>query len=265
MFFNRVKHSEIVVVVPIYKNILDEEEMLALKLINTHLHKYDIVYICPRKIKNAEIVTGSHIEFDDHWFRSANTYSELLLSSFFYEKFSKYKYMLIVQLDALIFRDDLLYWANKHYDYIGAPWMFKISDYMPYLNTLVPKYAEISEKNKWFVGNGGLSLRNIRSFLFILDKYKTELDDYKRRIKPLNWGSDETPPMNEDIFWGLYIPSIFSKFKIPNYKTAINFSIETQAEPCLKMLKGRLPFGCHAWNKHGKEMWLNLLKERGII
>ena len=31
--------------------------------------------------------------------------------------------MLIYQLDAYVFKDELLNWANKGYDYIGAPWL----------------------------------------------------------------------------------------------------------------------------------------------
>ena len=31
--------------------------------------------------------------------------------------------MLIYQLDAFVFQDDLAYWCQQNYDYIGAPWL----------------------------------------------------------------------------------------------------------------------------------------------
>ena len=46
----------------------------------------------------------------------------LMLSPFFYESFLDFKYVLIHQLDVFIFKDELNYWCNQNYDYIGAPW-----------------------------------------------------------------------------------------------------------------------------------------------
>jgi hypothetical protein len=63
--------------------------------------------------------------------------------------------MLIYQLDAWVFKDDLMKWCNKGYDYIGAPWFEDFGSY---------------EKGKklWRVGNGGFSLRKIKYFCKVL-------------------------------------------------------------------------------------------------
>jgi len=36
--------------------------------------------------------------------------------------------------------------------------------------------------------------------------------------------------------------------KIPGYKEAVGFSIEFKPEYAFTLTKGRLPFGCHAWD-----------------
>ena len=42
-----------------------------------------------------------------------------MVSPLFYLNFKKYRYLLIYQLDALVFRDELLEWCSKEIDYIG--------------------------------------------------------------------------------------------------------------------------------------------------
>ena len=62
------------------------------------------------------------LAFNDTYFESIYGYNQLMLNVEFYEAFSK-KYILIYQTDAFIFKDDLNYWCEKDYDYIGAPWI----------------------------------------------------------------------------------------------------------------------------------------------
>lgn len=61
--------------------------------------------------------------FNEQYFDSRKSYNELMLSVDFYRSFREYQYMLIYQLDAFVFEDQLEYWCNKGYDYIGAPWI----------------------------------------------------------------------------------------------------------------------------------------------
>jgi hypothetical protein len=44
-----------------------------------------------------------------------------MLSIDFYKRFRDYKFILIYQLDAYVFRDELEYWCEQDYDFIGAP------------------------------------------------------------------------------------------------------------------------------------------------
>jgi hypothetical protein len=45
------------------------------------------------------------------------------LSEEFYQAFTDFEFMLIYQLDAFVFRDELADWCRSGYEYIGAPWL----------------------------------------------------------------------------------------------------------------------------------------------
>ena len=49
-------------------------------------------------------------------------YNRLMMSEQFYRAFEGYEYILIYQLDCLVFSNALEEWCRKGYDYIGAPW-----------------------------------------------------------------------------------------------------------------------------------------------
>ena len=98
-----------------------------------------------------------------------------MLSNFFYSAFREYDYMLLYQLDAFVFKNELLYWCNKNYDYIGAPWIASKQTLLKkielqFKSKRKQKRAEIFFK----VGNGGFSLRRIQKFFDITEKYKNE-------------------------------------------------------------------------------------------
>jgi hypothetical protein len=61
--------------------------------------------------------------FPKRYFENIEGYNELLLSASFYERFLDTKYILIYQLDAFFFKDELQEWCDRGYDYIGAPWI----------------------------------------------------------------------------------------------------------------------------------------------
>lgn len=89
-----------------------------------------------------------YIFFHENYFKSIDGYNKLMLSPSFYKAFSNYEYILIYQLDAWVFKDELQHWCNQKYDYIGAP---------------------IYQNNKLIgIGNGGFSLRKVDYCLKVL-------------------------------------------------------------------------------------------------
>lgn len=82
-----------------------------------------------------------------------------MLSVNFYRSFKEYEFMLIYQLDSYVFRDELLDWCEKDYDYIGAPVHNFILD-------------NFSQRIDIATLNGGFSLRKINSALRVLSSFR---------------------------------------------------------------------------------------------
>ncbi|MDX2082924.1 MAG: DUF5672 family protein [Rickettsiales bacterium] len=269
------------VVVPIYKEISSKNEVLsieqALKILNNH----HIFFICPRsfdqsfisKFVDRDLILKVEI-FENEYFTSVNSYNKLLLSEKFYQRFSDYEFMLIYQLDAYVFDDQLEYWCNRNFDFIGAPWFKKF---------------DTTGKEKEFIalaGNGGFSLRNIQkindlmqkklslgqmiSLRNILAKSRTKSNknliftakffiNFFRKKNSLaelcNFICNNAKAPNEDYFFASTLPKIFPDFKSAKAVEAIPFSFEAQAENLYKINGNKLPFGCHAWEKYSPDFW----------
>ena len=155
--------------------------------------------------------------------------------------------MLIYQLDAYVFRDELLQWCRRGYDYIGAPWI----PYGKYLGTFGKLYMNVRfslyflhktiRHHKFFmyqVGNGGFSLRKISKFKQITAKYK-------ERFAPLV--SDDAPFYPEDTLLLYELQGTGDELKKPPFKEALKFAFEENPEWAYRKNGYRLPFGCHAW------------------
>jgi hypothetical protein len=187
-----------------------------------------------------------HFEsFDDDYFANIQRYNKLMLSHEFYNRFLDSEYILIYQLDAFVFRDELSLWCSKGYDFIGAPWLNNPVNKLPILSTihhLSFRCAQISRKksrqslyNK--VGNGGFSLRKVDSFCKTIYLHEAKINDYLQQKRSHLY--------NEDVFWASEIPD----FSYPDAMEALYFSFDTCPQHSFRLTGGQLPFGCHGWYK----------------
>lgn len=236
-----------IVVIPVYQKELSKLELRSLKQAYQLLHAHPITIIKPASLDLSEITSQfpslTTTSFEDSFFQGIKGYNNLMLSSVFYERFLTYDYMLIYQLDAYIFRDELLDWCMKGYDYIGAPWLKKqiyrypgISLIMKYSHMQKKKQGKISKQDLYDkVGNGGFSLRKISSHYQATIRYKNKIDKY------LSHNNNHF--YNEDVFWATEIP----EFQYPAPLEALHFAFDKYPSYCYKLTKGKLPFGCHAW------------------
>lgn len=225
------------VIIPIYKSQLTDFERRNIRISLTNLNLSDLYLVSPENLnidKNIlELGPFKSIKFSDDNFTSISSYSRLMLSKKFFNRFENYSHILICQPDAVILKPELNYWINQPYDYLGAPWPdgFEL--------VLKTKHIPLTEgiKCKAYVGNGGLSLRRIKSCLDLFEEY----DDIHREW--INWGHAE------DLFFGL--AGYLSKyFRLPNVYTAAHFSHETQADYLFKLIGNKLPFGAHGFDKY---------------
>jgi hypothetical protein len=237
--------SRYAIVIPVYKSALSENEMKAIKQCVSVFKAREIVLVAPENLdlkRYMEYKSDFKVKrFDDHFFKNIDGYNKLLLSNHFYKQFSEYNYILIHQLDAYVFKDELDAWCKKGYDYIGSPILEDsfVNAWLKHLKrrNLMIKLGIIKNEN---VGNGGFSLRKVSSFIFNSSFFKNEIGRWT---------------LNEDLFWSFRIPVVNPFFRIPDEKIAVQFSFEKNPSYCYGLNKNKLPFGCHAWDKYDPEFW----------
>ena len=220
-----IEMKEIIIVVPRYSVDMTITERVSFYQVKKVLGYYPLMFIAPEKLRPVIEQENEQAEyFDDSNFESVVTYSKLLLSPEFYKRFSRYRYMLLYQLDAFVFSDKLLDFCSLGYSYIGAP---------------VPRifWRDIGQR----VGNGGLSLRKISDCIKVTEK-KEEIFESSGLMKSFI-------PC-EDKFFGYCGKHKMLGFSIPNVDIAERFSIEYDvARSWSRISINNLPFGCHAWSK----------------
>jgi len=252
LIFRQPKY-EVAVVIPIYRNVLTEYESISLDRCLKVLGNHRIVILSQHgleidgidQLKNHEVITCC---FDRKYFSSVDGYNRLMLSTDFYRSFISYRYILIYQLDAFVFSDQLLDWCRLSYDYIGAPWIGV--DWIQGIQKAHFGYLwRFTGKKERTVGNGGFSLRRVRAFMLALLLLKNAAN---------KWGYNE----HEDLFWSLAVPDYLPFFRIPDDNVALNFAFEANPRTCFE-INNHLPFGCHAWEKHDTDFWRPVFKGLG--
>lgn len=287
------------IIVPVYKNFADltNEELISLVHLYKVLGHHPIYLVGPKNSNWKVYIThaanrGVHIgfkEFPNHYFESISGYNELMLSINFYKRFQDFKYILIYQLDAYVFRDEMDYWCKKGYDYLGAPWNG--------MHTYNNKSVE-------GVGNGGFSLRKIKSSIELLEKIRIyevliQYQHYNwkglvpklpfiikrlRKAKKSPSKFELTYHFQEDYFWCNVAPASLASFpcrsrllnllcwwytrndyNVAPKNIAVSFSLETNARELFKVNNEKLPFGCHAWEKYEPDFWKEFIPMNELV
>lgn len=228
--------KRVAIVIPVYKNTLSTNEAKSLDQCRKILHKYPIIFVAPENLNAVFFDNEDPVErFDESYFESPKTYNKLLINPTFYERFISYEFILIYQLDAYVFKDELEDWCNKGYDYIGAPKL---------------KLKFLKEKNPILISvfdpilfNGGFSLRRIQAIIKFLKVYDTFIPAWQA---------------NEDSLFSFYHKRAFPlrfMLKLPSWKEGMAFAFEKNPQVCYGLHGETLPFGCHAWEKYNPLFW----------
>jgi hypothetical protein len=259
------------IVIPIYKQFPSETEIVSFQQALTLLPEYTIVFVTHKKLDCAVYMKiGGERKaplmfeyFYPTYFASLHGYNALMLSKEFYDRFCAFRYMLIYQLDAYIFSNQLEFWCKQNYDYIGAPapWNSQEND----------------ELDRMAVGNGGFSLRKIATFSKLCRIFGTSISIIRFVHFCYAIYNAITKKARENIAYMflrivLYIPmkilflagqKIFSKYGelnedviwsyiisqhglLPTVGVAAKFAFELCPELLFKLNNGVLPFGCHS-------------------
>jgi hypothetical protein len=263
------------IVIPVYKVQPDKYELISLRQCMKVLGSYDFSIVCPEHLDVSsyeELLVSNKINyeiqrFEDAYFTGLEAYSSLMLSLRFYKRFETHDYILIHQLDAYVFRDELAHWCGLGYDYIGAPWI------------------DVTENGVklTYVGNGGLSLRRTQAFISRL-LYRYPLKSPKRIWEEFNIYKPYSKALRlpvilaktagykntvkyfvkhnkylEDIFWCVFLNDTKLPLNIPDAGLASRFCVEKGIKHIYAENNNELPFACHAWNKYDYDFWKNYI------
>ncbi len=275
-----MKRANAVVLIIAHKATLTPYEEISLQQVHRVLGHYPIWLICPRGLDVSAyraVVPEVRIDFiDPKWQASYAAFNQLKVQPFLYRRYRKYEYLLYYELDAFVFRDELAYWCEQGYDYIGAPW------FTDYNQTEKQDHAKLH-----LVGNGGFSLHNVEAALRVCYSFswirrpKEVWKDYqslnlKGKIWYLSWliknysfGNNtfflfNDLKLGEDNYWGARVPRNFEWFRVAPVEEALKFSFELKPAQKYELNGYRLPFGCHAWAKHDLGFWRTHFKRAGF-
>ena len=244
------------IVIPIYKTELLDFEIKSLNQCVKILGHHSIVFAQPESLDASSLNFKGRIsseKFPDHYFKNVFGYNRLMLSENFYERFLDHKYILIYQLDAYVFKDELLYWCSKDYDYIGAPWITTPNKgFKRVLSLFDSKKKKARSEIFYKVGNGGFSLRKVSTHIANSKKMKSVIEQNLKR-------SEDDFRIMEDVFWSS-VPKFDPSFLIPDYKEGLKFAFDRKPKLALKLNNNKLPFGCHGFEKPKvKNFWSQII------
>jgi hypothetical protein len=229
----------VAIVIPIYKNEMTLSECISIKQALKIFPENDIILVTYEGLNLENYFNISKqfkVElFDRPYFSNIGGYNKLMLSGKFYYRFLQYQYLLIYQLDAYVFKNQLNKWTSKDYDYVGAPW-------------LIPPPISSNKKPKvniqhWFVnkvGNGGLSLRKVKTHFWTALFFSPLLVFF---------------PLNEDMFFGVLMDYLNPFYRKPEATEALQFAFEMNPTKSFELNNKQLPMGVHAWEKYEPEFW----------
>jgi Protein of unknown function (DUF5672) len=237
-----------VVLVPIYQPVLSALEQFSLDHSLPLLAEQgrEVFFIGPKGLDLAYYARrypGVAFEgYDPSYFGSIRGYNLLLLDPGFYERYARCEFLLILQTDAVLLRDDLDHWASLPYDYVGAPW----PQGLPVKVNLDRFEGGNARTVRALVGNGGLSLRRVRACQALLREFPLAAEHFRLS------GS------SEDLFFAV-MGLLSAAFVLPNERVASLFAWELSPEH-YHAVNGVPPMGGHAWWKYNPDFWTRFFR-----
>jgi hypothetical protein len=242
--------TQAAVVIPVFQTSLRDFEWKSLNRCVKVLGRWPLYFVSPEGLDLSPITdTVGHkisiVRFPVEFFSGIEGYNRLMTLPAFYKAFGQYEYMLIYQLDAFVFEDRLEEWCKKKYDYVGAP-ALHADEYNTLQASESDLYTSALESNR-LVFNGGLSLRRISAMQRLLKIYNLLYPSWKG---------------NEDMLFSLSSTRLLPLspiMKLPKWKEALTFAFEKSPAASYRITGGKLPFGCHAWQRYDPDFWTSFI------
>jgi hypothetical protein len=242
----RAQPSAIAIVLPIYQPRLDGEVLSTVDRAIALLQHGDWHLVAPMSLETSfyEKRYGKAIvRFPVSCLDSRHNYSRLLLTDEFYATFARYEYMLVVQDDVYVLRDDLPYWQARRFDYIGAPWPMGLELVL----SMSQRPGIHGHAVTAYVGNGGFSLRRIAACRQLLAEFAEEA----AWLRMHRW--------NEDVFFAFF-GQFSQEFTLPSLRVAAAFAWEGRLPRMHALCEGHLPMAIHAYDKFDPEFFASTIR-----
>ena len=265
-----------VVVVPVHRQNPTPDERFSLQRCAQVLGRHPIRIVHPDGLNLDAYLdllpTAKPLPVLAAWMASIRSYNRMLINPAFYQKLDQYSHALVHEPDALAISDQLSYWCEQPFDYIGAPWFEGFQ--FP-----APNAPIIG------VGNSGFSLINIMAIRLLLDSNRRWISrmviakDLLRKILrrpsryPLTFlikafgssgllgGAHRLVDDQCDGFISYHGSRSYSPlFRIADPASALRFSWEVNPARCSELCGHRAPFGIHAWAKYDRSFILDMLR-----
>lgn len=260
--------NRVAIVVPLGTRPMDDDERTSLRHLRHFLGGYD-TFILAHKGMDVSPFYEPIRYFDARYFGSADAHASLQLSPVFFEAFADYQYILMYQLDCLVFSDQLEHWCDRGWDYIGAPWFpgpqtpwveeprvgnsgFALFNVRRCLEVLYsPRYAlNPLEYIKSRYGQGTSMTRKVRDTPRVVARCLHAFNGVRWRID--HWLEKHRP---SDLFWSYHAKTFLPDFRLATVEDGLEFAFETEPRACFERNGRKLPFGCHAWTKYDRSFW----------
>lgn len=225
--------ADVLVLIPVFRAPAGFDDT-AWAAAHEHLKRYDWATFGP--VRNAPRGFARLETPADYWHQGDDGrqgYNPLMLARGLWEQIpARYSHVLVYQLDAIVFRDDLLSFVGP-YDYIGAPNLEDIA-------------AGREQQGASLILNGGLSLRRLEAMREILDGLQRwpAVSSYYQHIG-----------CNEDVFWSDRAPRISDQYRVAPLDVALGFAWEADPIYAWLLEERRWPFGAHGYMRHSPEFW----------
>lgn len=278
-----VNAKRVAVVIPHPNTDLTVSQEFSIQTCLAVLKGYPVFYLTKKSVSVEPL--ASYLDrvqvlyVDDERMATIESYSKFLMSPEFYRLFAQFEYILVHQLDAVVFEDRLLEWCDKGYEYVGPP-MFQGEEPRPSL---------------WQSGNGGFSLRKTSAFLELLasrrvfpkfEKYRglrAEIGLFflmalRAMLQfPTSWIAGNFPgffrwffittskSVHEDAYFAFFAVFFIEKWVMPSPEESADFGFDRCPKTAYAINGGRIPFGCHAWEKYDKAFIEQLLEKKGLF
>jgi hypothetical protein len=242
----------VAVVIPVYKTDFTPFEKISLRQCLKVLGGYPLIVIKPEGL-DLSALQHEHPQlefraFEDSYFDGIDGYNKLLTSVSFYRAFESYEYILIHQLDAFVFQDQLADWCRRGFDYVGAP-QVRLTDEVP------PRIRANTTPGEWrrVLLNGGLSLRRVRACIRVLKAFNRFYGEWQG---------------NEDMLFSMNsvrLVLISFLIRLPTWREALPFAFEFHPAECFELTHHQLPLGVHAWERYDLEFWRPFIERAGHV